>query len=205
MKKIFALLTLVTMLLFGLVGCNLTNIPNTPNNPPPVVENGGSTDEENPPVKEEDVPVEEEDEVPPVVEDKTPPLDNEGILISEDGLYTDKDRVALYILYYEKLPSNYITKSQAGGKNGRDIRKHYTHQNKKSIGGDRFGNREGRLPAKPGRTFIELDIDYKGISRGATRIVYSNDFLVFYTDDHYESFLLFDEVTREWKSYSMDI
>ena len=59
----------------------------------------------------------------------------------------------------------------------------------KSIGGDRFGNYEGLLPSKKGRTYTECDIGTKGkSSRGAKRIVFSNDGLVYYTDDHYESF-----------------
>ena len=59
----------------------------------------------------------------------------------------------------------------------------------KSIGGDRFGNREGLLPKKKGRTYTECDIGTMGKkSRGAKRIVFSNDGLIYYTDDHYESF-----------------
>ena len=65
-----------------------------------------------------------------------------------------------------------------------------------SIGGDKFGNREGVLPKKNGRTYTECDIDTKGKkSRGAKRIVFSNDGLIYYTDDHYETFtLLYGEV-----------
>ena len=60
-----------------------------------------------------------------------------------------------------------------------------------SIGGDTFGNREGLLPAKKGRVYTECDIDTAGkSSRGAKRIVFSNDGLIYYTDDHYESFTL---------------
>ena len=64
-----------------------------------------------------------------------------------------------------------------------------------AIGGSRFGNREGLLPKEPGRTYTECDIDTVGEnSRGAKRIVFSNDGLVYYTDDHYESFeLLYGE------------
>ena len=57
-----------------------------------------------------------------------------------------------------------------------------------SIGGSRFGNREGLLPEKKGRTYYECDIDYVRGGRNAKRIVYSNDGLIFYTDDHYNSF-----------------
>ena len=59
------------------------------------------------------------------------------------------------------------------------------------IGGDRFGNYEGRLPRVKGRTYYECDIDTLGASkRGAKRIVYSDDGQIYYTDNHYESFTL---------------
>ena len=64
----------------------------------------------------------------------------------------------------------------------------------KSIGGDRFGNYEGNLPEKEGRQYYECDIDSDGSYRGAKRIVYSDDGLVYYTEDHYETFeLLYGE------------
>ena len=59
-----------------------------------------------------------------------------------------------------------------------------------SIGGDRFGNREGLLPTKKGRKYYECDIDFDGGYRNGKRIVYSNDGLIYYTGDHYESFQL---------------
>ena len=47
------------------------------------------------------------------------------------------------------------------------------------------------MPKAKGRTYTECDIDTKGArSRGAKRIVFSNDGLIYYTDDHYESFTL---------------
>ena len=63
------------------------------------------------------------------------------------------------------------------------------------IGGSRFGNYEGILPEKPGREYTECDIDTLGKkSRGAKRIVFSNDGLIYYTDDHYKTFeLLYGE------------
>ena len=61
----------------------------------------------------------------------------------------------------------------------------------KCIGGNRFGNYEGLLPEKEGRKYTECDIDTLGAdSRGAKRIVFSNAGLIYYTDDHYESFTL---------------
>ena len=60
-----------------------------------------------------------------------------------------------------------------------------------AIGGDRFGNREGILPAAQGRSYYECDIGTIGeSSRGAKRLVYSDDGLIYYTEDHYETFTL---------------
>ncbi|MGN7455482.1 ribonuclease domain-containing protein [Paenibacillus pasadenensis] len=60
-----------------------------------------------------------------------------------------------------------------------------------SIGGDRFQNREGLLPAKSGRIWREADAEYESGCRNAKRVVYSNDGLYYVTEDHYKSF-------REW-------
>lgn len=103
------------------------------------------------------------------------------ISISESGIYSSMEEVGTYIFTYYKLPSNYKTKSEFK-------MSEYTPQNKLSVGGDRFYNREGLLPTKAGRTYTECDIDYRGGSRNAKRIVYSSDFLIFYTNDHYASF-----------------
>ena len=63
-----------------------------------------------------------------------------------------------------------------------------------SIGGDYFGNYEGILPEADDRDYYECDIDFDGSYRGGKRIVFSNDGLIYYTDDHYESFeLLYGE------------
>ncbi|MBQ1945615.1 MAG: ribonuclease [Clostridia bacterium] len=114
--------------------------------------------------------------------------------IDEDGSYTTKEDVALYIHTYGKLPSNFITKKEAEklGWSGGGLDRYAPG---KCIGGDRFGNYEGLLPKKSGRTYTECDIDTLGkSSRGAKRIVFSNDGLIYYTDDHYESFeLLYGE------------
>lgn len=115
--------------------------------------------------------------------------------IDEDGSYTDKENVALYIHTYGKLPQNYINKKSAeslGWTSGEAVS---SFAPGKSIGGDRFGNYEQLLPKKKGRQYYECDIDaYGKKSRGAKRIVFSNDGLIYYTDDHYESFeLLYGE------------
>ena len=110
--------------------------------------------------------------------------------IDENGIYTSKEDVALYIHTFGKLPSNFITKKEAEklGWSGGSLEKYAKN---KCIGGSRFGNYEGKLPDKEGRTYTECDIDTLGQkSRGAKRIVFSNDGLIFYTEDHYETFEL---------------
>ena len=112
-----------------------------------------------------------------------------GITVTEDGEYTDKDHVALYIHAFGKLPSNYITKEEAEDLGWvSSLGNLWKVAPGKSIGGSHFGNYEKLLPTKKGRKYYECDIDYKGKSRGAKRIIYSNDGLIFYTEDHYESF-----------------
>ena len=108
--------------------------------------------------------------------------------LDEHGSYDNVNDVALYIRLYDRLPDNYITKNEAEdlGWNGGSVERVAPG---KCIGGDRFSNREGLLPKANGRTWTECDIDTLGEnSRGAKRIVYSNDGLIYYTDDHYESF-----------------
>ena len=119
----------------------------------------------------------------------TPTPDN-GIVVTEDGEYTDKEHVAAYLRAYRKLPSNYITKNEAQrlGWSGNGNDSLWKYAPGKSIGGSRFGNYEGQLPDKEGRRWFECDIDYDGKRRGIKRIVYSNDGLIYYTEDHYNSF-----------------
>ncbi len=108
--------------------------------------------------------------------------------LDKDGYYYSKEDVALYIHTYGCLPDNFMTKkeAQALGWTGGNLERYAPGM---VIGGDRFGNYEGLLPYKKGRTYTECDIDTLGrSSRGAKRIVFSNDGLIYYTDDHYESF-----------------
>lgn len=115
-------------------------------------------------------------------------------LIDEFGSYTSKEDVALYIHTYGRLPDNFITKDEARelGWEGGGLEDYAPGC---CIGGDFFGNREGLLPEAPGREYTECDIDTLGASsRGAKRIVFSNDGLIYYTNDHYVSFeLLYGE------------
>lgn len=113
-----------------------------------------------------------------------------AILPDEDGYYTTAADVALYVHTYGHLPDNFITKNEARalGWSGGGLDAYAPGM---CIGGDRFGNYEGLLPEKKGRAYTEADIDtMHAKSRGAKRLVFSNDGLIFFTDDHYESFTL---------------
>ncbi len=134
-------------------------------------------------------PESESGTVPAPPETSTAEPDGEE-LIDEHGSYTTKDDVALYIHTYGHLPDNFITKKEAEklGWSGGSLEPYAPG---KCIGGSRFGNYEGLLPEKDGRSYTECDIDTLGAEkRGAKRIVFSNDGLIYYTDDHYESFEL---------------
>ena len=114
----------------------------------------------------------------------------EEALLDEDGAYTSAEDVSLYLYTYGHLPDNFITKKEARalGWEGGSLEPYAPG---KCIGGSRFGNYEGLLPEKEGRSYTECDIDTLGASRrGAKRIVFSNDGLIYYTEDHYESFTL---------------
>ncbi len=113
---------------------------------------------------------------------------------AEDAVCTSREDVAAYIHQYGHLPDNFITKKEAQelGWEGGSLEPYAPGM---CIGGNRFGNYEGLLPEKDGRTYTECDIDTLGAgSRGAKRIVFSSDGLIYYTEDHYESFeLLYGE------------
>ena len=107
--------------------------------------------------------------------------------LDEDGTYNSAEDVSLYLYTYGRLPENYITKNEARdlGWSGGSVEKYAPGH---AIGGDKFGNREGVLPDG---TYHECDIDTIGQdSRGAKRLVYSDDGRIYYTEDHYETFTL---------------
>ena len=106
-------------------------------------------------------------------------------LIDEDGSYTTKEDVALYIHTYGKLPHNFMTKKEAQklGWSGGSLEPYAPGM---CIGGNYFGNYEGLLPDG---NYKECDIDTLGKkSRGSKRIIYSDDGRINYTGDHYKTF-----------------
>lgn len=150
-------------------------------------EQGEQPSDNNDNVNQEDVTEEEPSENETVENEQ---IEEPQPAIDEYGTFTSKDDVALYIHTYGKLPQNFITKNEARdlGWEGGGLEDYAPG---KCIGGDYFGNFEGLLPEKDGREYTECDIDTLGkSSRGAKRIVFSNDGLIYYTDDHYESFTL---------------
>ena len=118
-----------------------------------------------------------------------PAADAGEATVSENGQYSDPVSVALYLHTYGHLPENYLTKSEAealGWNNS--LGNLWDVAPGCSIGGDKFGNREGLLPKAKGRQYYECDVNFDGGYRGGERIVYSNDGLIFYTADHYSSY-----------------
>lgn len=119
----------------------------------------------------------------------------EKSIISEEGIYTSKEDVAAYLYEYSHLPSNFITKKEAKKLGWVSSEGNLDEVAPgMSIGGDYFGNYEGNLPKADDRDYYECDIDFDGTYRNSKRIVYSNDGLIYYTEDHYETFeLLYGE------------
>ena len=176
MKKVFSVLALILAVFLLFSGCapKDSDIVNDVNN--------NVIDSKDNDVSDNDIENSASD-----TEDAGLPEDEQEI--DEDGVYTDPLLVAKYIHTYNKLPSNFITKKEAA-KLGWESDKGNLWEvtDKMSIGGDKFGNREGLLPKKEGRVYYECDVNYEGGFRGAERIVFFGDGLIFYTDDHYESF-----------------
>ncbi|MBR5559791.1 MAG: hypothetical protein IKU73_00070 [Clostridia bacterium] len=109
--------------------------------------------------------------------------------VERDGWYDTMEEVTVYLTLFDELPQNYMTKKEAqklGWVSSKGNLWDVAYGC--SIGGDRFGNYEGVLPEKKGRTWTECDIGFEGDYRGAQRIVFSSDDLIYYTDDHYNTF-----------------
>lgn len=86
-----------------------------------------------------------------------------------------------------RLPEKFVTKRMAQAEGWRPGESLWSTPtlNGKSIGGDRFGNRERQLPSGQWR---EADLEYRGGHRGGKRIVFSSEGRRFVTVDHYQSF-----------------
>ncbi len=183
------------LLAFTMAGCGLTQdvASGSSDNDSAYESVDGTAEEASGQSSDENTEDNENDEAPPE-SDGSNESGREEKELPEDGTYTSKDDVARYIYLYGRLPSNFITKKDARvlGWEGGSLEPYAPG---KCIGGSHFGNYEGVLPEKEGRSYTECDIDTLGADkRGAKRIVFSNDGLVYYTEDHYETFeLLYGE------------
>lgn len=179
-KWIFSVILTVFLMMSSFLGCNLEEINSfLGEEETTTVQNQEETSTQN---KEETI-VQKQD-------NNSKESENEKSLeVFENKEYSSKEEVSAYINKYNKLPSNYITKKEAENLGWESSKGNlWDVANGKSIGGDKFGNREGLLPKKSGRQYYECDIDYNGGYRGAKRIIYSNDGLIYYTEDHYKTF-----------------
>lgn len=210
-KKLLALLSLLMMSVFLLTGCSPEQEELANELITEIIESelGTEYEEELPVVTETAAPEEtaaptEEatpEETATPTEEATPEETPEALpeedepSITKNGTYTSKEEVAAYIHKYGRLPSNFITKKQAKKLGWVSSEGNlWEVAPGKSIGGDYFGNYEGNLPEKKGRDYYECDIDTDGSYRGAKRIVFSDDGLIYYTEDHYKTFeLLYGE------------
>ena len=101
--------------------------------------------------------------------------------------YCTHEEVAEYIHLYKELPPNYMTKDEARDKGWENGNPQKVLGGNVCIGGSKFGNSERSLPE--GVEYRECDVDYCDDSRGASRLIYTADGKVYFTEDHYESFV----------------
>ena len=188
MRRWFALILVFVLFI---AGCGTIQPKEVPEKPGASIETESGS-EERTEESEESISTEETEAVEDLKspgEQSEPKISKEEVL-PEEGAYSSRDDVALYLKLYGRLPNNFITKNEARklGWEGGSLE---PFAEGKCIGGDWFGNYEELLPEKKGRDYHECDIDTLGKdSRGAKRLVYSNDGLIYYTEDHYQSFTL---------------
>ncbi|WFL69157.1 ribonuclease domain-containing protein [Pantoea sp. X85] len=102
---------------------------------------------------------------------------------------TDANTVARWVQQHHTLPDLYLTKNEARRQGWNPSKGNLCEVLPgRAIGGDRFSNRERRLPMRAGRQWYEADVNYDCGHRDADRLLYSNDGLIFLTTDHYRSF-----------------
>ena len=115
--------------------------------------------------------------------------ESSGIVYGND--YSTPEDVAAYLNEFHELPPNYVTKDEAMDMGWESSEGNlYEVTGGLSIGGDYYSNYQRTLPTARGRKYYECDVNYYGGYRGAERLVYSNDGLIYYTADHYNSFTL---------------
>ncbi len=100
--------------------------------------------------------------------------------------------VANYLHNTGRLPPCYLTRRQAEAKGWRPGADLSAVAPGDAIGGDRFGNREHRLPSTYDGRYREADLDYAGGTRGAERLIFVDNgqgtWRQWVTIDHYRHF-----------------
>lgn len=97
--------------------------------------------------------------------------------------------VDLYVAINGILPNNYLNKKNAQKMGWVPLQGNLAEVLPGMlIGGDRYKNRDERLPNALGRVWYEADFDYISGYRNDCRLLYSNDGLIFITYDHYATF-----------------
>ncbi|WP_276877489.1 ribonuclease domain-containing protein [Chryseobacterium joostei] len=111
---------------------------------------------------------------------------NSSVQVSIDKL-TEEKTVISYVKQNHRLPDYYITKNEARNQGWNPSTGNLCEVLPgKAIGGDKFGNREGRLP--DGDKYFEADVNYHCGGRNADRIIYTQNGDVYLTKNHYKSF-----------------
>ena len=119
-----------------------------------------------------------------------PALAADAVPVVEVGYgadYLDRDHVAAYITLFNELPPNYLTKDEAKALGWVSSKGNlWKVAPGCAIGGDRFGNYEGLLPKG---NYKECDVDSAGGFRDEKRLIYDDKGHIYYTEDHYASFI----------------
>jgi hypothetical protein len=123
----------------------------------------------------------------------TPATNKTVIDVAPSNSIDELTKESVVVTYFKKngkLPVYYITKRQAREHGWNPAAGNLCEVLPgKAIGGDVFTNREGSLPAKSGRIWYEADLNYSCMHRNADRLLFSNDGLIFVTNDHYKTFI----------------
>ncbi|MBR1968768.1 MAG: hypothetical protein IKA17_00210 [Clostridia bacterium] len=94
-----------------------------------------------------------------------------------------------YIKYYKTLPDYYIDYeiAKTKGWNPKIGNLSKVAPDCMLFGGV-YLNKDGRLPESEGRVWYEADINYVSGYRNKSRLLFSNDGLIFVTYNHYQTF-----------------
>jgi len=129
------------------------------------------------------------------IDDKKAPEQAEAISKTSEKQYdqksidqlTNEKTVINYVKQNYQLPDYYIKKNEAKKLGWSPSQGNLCEVLPgKAIGGDYFGNREGKLPK--GEKYFEADVNYNCGNRNADRIVFTKKGDVYLTKNHYKSF-----------------